>query len=138
MKFNQKDVKFFVNKDEGIVVAYLDHDATTKFKIKNTRELLKGASDRMTYRICDKYFDVYHEPFTFKAVAKLYPGDEWNEEKGKRIAMNKLQYKLKKYVIHCLKKMHEKMYNIHILIERHIREEEDGLDYLSKKVKGVL
>ena len=136
MKFNVHNVKYIVNKEKGVVVAYLDKDATLAFKTKNVRELLKGASDRMTYRICDKYYDVYKEPFTFKAVAKLHPKDEWDEELGKRIALDKLQLKLKKYIIAGLEKMDKKMKNIHDLIVDKTMSEKEGIEYLSKKIES--
>ena len=136
MKFNIHSVKYIVNKEKGVVVAYLDKDATLAFKTKNIREFSENVSNRLPYRICGRYCDVYKEPFTFRAVAKLHPKDEWNEELGKRIALDKLQLKLKKYIIVNLEKIGKKVKSTYDLIVDKTMSEKEGIEYLSKKVES--
>ena len=86
---NNGRVKYIVNKNQGVVVAEIDQckydaeymmndrfipDVTSSFTVSNTFN--KTPRHNMNVK--------------YKAVARLHPEDEWDEQRGKIVATNKL------------------------------------------------
>lgn len=136
MKFNQNDVKFIINKEQGIVIALLDKQATVKFKQDNFGQLAKNIYKKHSACWATRIFSTTEEPFVFKGIAKLHPNDKWDKNIGKRIALDKLQLKLKNYLAKEIYKVAKEMYKTSTEILEKVNKELKGAQYLSKKLKG--
>lgn len=87
---NNERVKYTVDKSNGVVIAEINNtmfDALTLVNNKFVQNVTSG--------IEINFGDIWHNPkfemnTKYKAVARLRPGDEWDEERGKEIAKNKL------------------------------------------------
>ncbi len=102
-------IRYHVNKDKGIVIAYF-YDADTKMSGLSLlkKDLKRYGVSRTIYRSRSNYFDLdiiesmkicvekflkgYHEASIY-GKAKLSPEDQWDEEVGKRIAKDRLLIK---------------------------------------------
>jgi hypothetical protein len=119
-------IRYHVNKDKGIVIAYF-YDADTKMSglelLRNdlshygfSRTICRPRSryfyidtiDSMNLCV-DKFLKGYHEASIY-GKAKLNPEDQWDEEVGKRIAKERLLIKERrifrqfgKFIMHDLK-----------------------------------
>lgn len=83
-------VQYIVKKDERVVICV----------INGTRNYF---SDYMSNRLCQQDYldsiafcieDKYNLKNSYSGVARCAPGDEWNEELGRKIAFNKAKEKL--------------------------------------------
>ena len=82
-------VRYSVDKDNGAVAAeikYCDLDAMYFLNERIVSNVTSGFTINMPFN-CDSKFAMN---WKYKAVAKLHPGDEWDEERGKAVACNKL------------------------------------------------
>ena len=82
-------VNYIVKKDEGVVVCILN-DTNYYFSDYIMARLL-----RQDYRdIVPSLHNEYFLKNSYSGVARCAPGDEWNEELGRKIAFNKAKIKL--------------------------------------------
>lgn len=106
-KINGRCPKFIINKEAGVVVALLEDCA---FDCINAIE--EEFSDIL---ICEFMMNP-----VYRGVARLVPGDVFNEDKGKEIAFNILK---KKYYA-----------GMQRILNRHIREQSDIADRILQKI----
>lgn len=83
--------KFIIKEEDGVVVAILQN---TSMDLIN---LLKVDTD--DYRVIEKLL----LSDSYKGVARLADGDEWDEEVGKEIAFEKAHAKYKEAILKRLK-----------------------------------
>lgn len=84
---DNRRVNYFVDKENGVVVAEIDgcrDDANTLMNDKFVSNVTSG------FDVWEKFNSKFQMHRKYKAVARLYPGDEWNENLGKSIALDKL------------------------------------------------
>lgn len=85
---DNKRVNYITDKDNGVVVAEIDgcyFDAENMINNKFIPCVTSGMQISNTYKYSK--FDMNRK---YKAVAKLHPEDEWNEQRGKAIACDRL------------------------------------------------
>ena len=82
-------VNYIVKKDEGVVVCILND---TKYYFS---DYIMARLLRQNYRdIVPSLHNEYFLKNSYSGVARCAPGDEWNEELGRKIAFNKAKIKL--------------------------------------------
>ena len=84
-------VEYKVIPEKGIVIAKIwgtNFDAIDAFN----KKFLSTASSSLDLSVFGRN-EKFHMPYTFKAVSRCHPEDIFDEEKGKRIALNKLSEK---------------------------------------------
>ena len=82
-------VNYIVKKDEGVVVCILND---TKYYFS---DYIMARLLRQDYRdIVPSLHNEYFLKNSYSGVARCAPGDEWNEELGRKIAFNKAKIKL--------------------------------------------
>ena len=83
-------VKFVVDKANGAVIAEINNTMFDALYLVN-RKFVQNATSGIEINVGSLPRNPQFEMNTkYKAVARLRPGDEWDEERGKEIARNKL------------------------------------------------
>ena len=85
---NHNRVTYKVIPEHRVVIAEIDStdfDALREFNDK----YLAHSTSALRLRV-DKYDEKFLMPHSFKAVARCHPDDEFDVEKGKRIALDRL------------------------------------------------
>ena len=83
-------VNYIVKKDERVVVCVINGTKRYFSDYINTR--LHQQDYLNSYMVCIK--DKYGLKNSYSGIARCAPGDEWNEELGRKIAFNKAKEKL--------------------------------------------
>lgn len=83
-------VKFMVDRDNKVVVAEIKGCTFDALELVN-RKFVSNTTSGIEINVGNLPRNPKFEMNTkYKAVARLRPGDEWDEERGKEIARNKL------------------------------------------------
>ena len=80
-------VKYITDKDNGVVVAEIDECYDNAENMINNMFIPCVTSGFTVYNSFRSKFDMNRK---YKAIAKLHPEDEWNEQRGKVIACDRL------------------------------------------------
>ncbi len=83
-------VQYIVKKDERVVICVINGTKDYFCDYMSNRLGQQDYLDRIAFCIEDKY-DLKN---SYSGVARCAPGDEWNEELGRKIAFNKAKEKL--------------------------------------------
>lgn len=83
-------VHYIVKKDERVVVCVITGTKNYFFDYMMTRTRQHNYLDSTTFCFDDKY----NLKNSYSGIARCVPGDEWNEELGRKIAFNKAKEKL--------------------------------------------
>ena len=85
---NNKRVNFVVNEKNGVVAAEIKNCVWDAEAMMNDR-FIPGITSSFT--VSNKCYDDRHNMnFKYRAIARLHPEDEWHENRGKTVAVNKL------------------------------------------------
>lgn len=85
-KLRVENEKYYVNQDNETVTAVGDVSVVVPRALKNTLYL-----DKLPDGFIDPEFDWMKGPVKMSYTAKCAPGDDFNEELGKKIALNGLE-----------------------------------------------
>ena len=80
-------VKYVTDEHNGVVVAEIAGCYSDAQEMMNTKFIPCVTSGMTIYNRMTSKFDMNRK---YKAVAKLHPEDEWNEQRGKAIACDRL------------------------------------------------
>ena len=84
---NNNRVNYVTDENNGVVVAEIDGCYSDAEVMMNTKFIPCVTSGMTIYNSVSSKFDMNRK---YKAVAKLHPEDEWNEQRGKAIACDRL------------------------------------------------
>lgn len=87
---NNERVKYTVDKSNGVVIAEINKTMFDALNFVN-RKFVQNVTSGIEITTGDIWrnpkFEMNHK---YKAVARLRPGDEWDEKRGKDVALDKL------------------------------------------------
>lgn len=115
-------IKYFVNKDKGIVVAKMTingYDLATEMNnairkngfVAHNHEAAKFANHRMMTLVPIEMFCKSNEAWTFYGKAKCAEEDEFNEEFGKALARKRLMKEVYNYKMEAMKTIRNVFYS---------------------------
>lgn len=85
---NNNRVNFVVNEKHGIVAAEIKDCVWDAEAMMNDRFIPSVTS---SFTVSNKYANDRHNMnFKYRALARLHPEDQWDENRGKVVAVNKL------------------------------------------------
>lgn len=84
---DNKRVNFVVNEKNGIVAAEIERCGYDAEDMINDRFIPCVTSGFM---VSNRLHSKYGMNYKYRAVARLHPEDQWNEQRGKVVATNKL------------------------------------------------
>lgn len=84
---NNKRVNYVVNEKNGIVAAEIKKCTDDVEDMMNERFIPCVTS---SFTVSNRFYSKYDMNHKYRAVARLHPEDEWDENRGKVIATNKL------------------------------------------------
>lgn len=84
---DNRRVNYFVDKANGVVVAEINGCSDDANTLLNDKFVVNVTSGMSIWEVLNSKFEMNKR---YKAVARLHPSDEWDENLGKAIALDKL------------------------------------------------